>query len=251
MASPSVRIQVCGQIAVEVAGVRRESELPGQQGRRLFAFLVVRRGDGLTRDILVDALWGANPPNASQAAVHALLSKLRRVIPCRSAQGLLRLDLPADAWVDLDAARDAIHRAESANAQLDWARAWGAAQTALFTARRGFLPGDESAWAQVVRTELDLLRQRALEAYAAAALGIGHAELATAERASRELVLRSPFRESGYRLLMSALNDQGNTAEALQVYDTLRLLLRDELGVIPSQPTRELHTRLLDTRPAH
>jgi hypothetical protein len=39
-------------------------------------------------------------------------------------------------------------------------------------------------------------------------------ELATAERASRGLISPAPLRESGHRLLMSALTAQGNDAEA-------------------------------------
>ena len=261
MASPSSRIQVCGRIVIEADGVRREHLLPGQQGRTLFAFLVVHRAEQVTRDVLVDALWGQKPPVASEAALHALLSKLRRVLPCRSEQGAVHLELPVGSWVDLEAARDAIHRAESATAQRDWARAWAAAQTAMFTARRGFLAGNESAWVQGVRAELQLLYLRALETYAgdlrwrptletyaAASLGVGHTELATAERASRELVSVAPYRESGHRLLMSALAEQGNAAEALHVYETLRVLLRDELGVMPSAPTRLLHAQLLGAK---
>jgi len=45
---------------------------------------------------------------------------------------------------------------------------------------------------------------------------------------------------------MSAHAAQGNTAEALQVYDELRVRLRDELGVAPSAATRVLHARLLE-----
>jgi len=44
---------------------------------------------------------------------------------------------------------------------------------------------------------------------------------------------------------MEALGVRGNTAEALRVYDSLVRLLCDELGVVPSQPIRELHARLL------
>lgn len=67
------------------------------------------------------------------------------------------------------------------------------------------------------------------------------AELATAEHSARDLVVRAPFRESGHRVLMAALAARGNTAEALRVYDRLMRLLSDELGVIPSQQTRDLH----------
>jgi DNA-binding SARP family transcriptional activator len=100
-----------------------------------------------------------------------------------------------------------------------------------------------------VRRELEDLYLRSLETYTGAALNLGDTELATAERAGRELVVAAPFRESGHRLLMHALTSRGNTAEALLVYDDLCRLLRGELGVSPSRETRDLHARLLDGQP--
>jgi SARP family transcriptional regulator, regulator of embCAB operon len=89
------------------------------------------------------------------------------------------------------------------------------------------------------------VRLRALECAGTAGLHMGGTELATAERAGRALVEAAPFRESGYRLLMEALAARDNVAEALRVYDGLRVLLREELGVAPGQAAQDLHRRLL------
>jgi DNA-binding SARP family transcriptional activator len=59
------------------------------------------------------------------------------------------------------------------------------------------------------------------------------------------LIHREPYREEGYRLLMEALLALGNGAEAMQVYDELRILLRNELGMSPSAATQDLHKRVL------
>jgi DNA-binding SARP family transcriptional activator len=245
MAPTSARIQVCGRLAVEVDGVRREQALPGPQGALLFAFLVVHRDQATTRDAVTSAIW-PDEEGGHEAALNALVSRLRHVLPCHAAGGTLRLEPPPATWVDLEAARDAIHRAESAVAQSQWERAWSAAQTSLFVARRGFVPGNGGgAWAGSMRHELELLHQRSLEAYAVAALGLGGAELATAERASLELVRIAPLRESGHRLLMDSLAARGNPAQALKVYDDLRVALREELGVSPAAETRDVHARLL------
>lgn len=244
MGNSRVRIQVCGRITVEIDGDRREAALPGLQGRLLLVYAVLHRHDPLTRDRVVDALWGDTPPRAAEVGLAALLSRLRRVLAPVVLDGL-RVNLPADAWVDLEAARAAIHRAESALVGSEYPTAWAAAQTALFVARRGILPGEDRPWIDELRHELDGIRQRALEAYAGAALRLGGTEHATAERAARELVGLAPYRESGYRLLMRALMALGNDAEALRVYDSLRQRLRDELGVDPSAATRELHAALL------
>jgi DNA-binding SARP family transcriptional activator len=37
----------------------------------------------------------------------------------------------------------------------------------------------------------------------------------------------------------------GNDAEALRLYDDLRRLLRDELGIVPSPATQELHIAIV------
>ena len=239
-----MRVQLCGQVCIEIDGERRETRLPGPQGRRLFSFLTLRRLASLTRRDVLAALWGERLPSAPDAALSALLSKLRTAVQPVPVDGL-RLVLPAGCWVDIEAARDAIHRAESAIALGAWGRAWGASQVTMFAARRGFLPGEDLPWIADVRAELDSLHIRALEAYADASLHLGGTELATAERSAKDLVARAPFRESGYRVLMAALAERGNAAEALRVYDDLVRLLRDELGVVPSQATRSLHATLL------
>lgn len=243
---PPLRVQVCGALAIERDGQRLDGLLPGRQGRLLFAYLVVNRHRPAPRDEVAEALWREPDPAAVDARLNPLLSKLRRVLGADSVDGrsALRLCLPG-AWVDLEAAAEAIHRAESAVAQRDWGRAWGPALTALFTAERGFLPGEDAPWIDEVRHELTELRLRALESYAAAALGLGGTELLAAVRAGRQLTRLAPLRESGYRYLMRALADQGNLAEALGVYGQLSECLREQLGVSPGPATRDLYERLL------
>ena len=104
---------------------------------------------------------------------------------------------------------------------------------------------EELAWVVDARMRLGELHLRALEAYAQAGLGIGGTELAAAVRAGRELTRRDPYRESGHRLLMTALAREGNTAEALLIYDQLRTRLQQDLGAAPSPQTQELHKQLL------
>ena len=248
VSSQLVRIQICGPLAIERDGQRLDPLLPGRQGRLLFTYLVVNRHRQVPRDEMAEALWREPDPAAVDARLNPLLSKLRRAFGAPSIQGrsALRLSLP-QAWVDLEAAADAIHRAESSVAQQDWARAWGPALTALFVAERDFLAGEDSPWIDEIRHQLTELRLRALECYAAAGLGLGGTEAAAAVRAGRQLTRLAPLRESGYRYLMQALAAEGNVAEALSAYGQLSECLRDQLGVSPSAATRELYQRLLAT----
>ena len=241
-----LRIQICGSLAIEHDGERWETRLPGRQGRLLFTFLVLNRHRQVPREELADALWSEPDPAAIDSRLNPLLSKLRRIFGVDALDGRSTIQLHlTDAWVDLEAAVEAIHRAESAVAQEDWRRAWGPVLVALFVAERDFLPGDDAPWIDETRHQLTLLRLRALECYAAAELGMAGSELGGAVRAGQQLIRLAPLRESGYRFLMRALAAQDNLAEALHVYSQLSDCLRDELGVSPSAATRELYERLL------
>lgn len=232
---------------VELGGQRVEALLPGRQGRTLFAYLVLNRHRLASRDELFAALWPSRPPAGSETAFNALLSKLRKAIAPVVIDGRssLRLQLDDDAWVDVEVAEAAVHRAESRIVLGDSKSAWGASLAALFIAEREFLPGDEAPWIADQRARMAQVRRRSLEAYASAALGTGGTELPAAVRAGRQLVRIDPLRETGYQILMQALAAQGNSAEALRVYADLCEVLRDELGVSPSAPIEAVYQSLL------
>jgi pentatricopeptide repeat protein len=178
--------------------------------------------------------------------MNALVSKLRRVLGADALDGRTSLQLRlGDAWIDTEAAVEAVHRAESAIAVSDWARAWGPSLAALFTTQREFLPTEEGLWVDDERNRLAQVHVRALESYGVCCLEMGGTELAAAVRSARELIRLAPLRESGYQLLMRSLASEGNVAEALRVYTQLCEVLRDELGVAPCAATRAVHDRLV------
>jgi DNA-binding SARP family transcriptional activator len=198
--NPQTRIQVCGRLAIELAGVELTAKLPGGQARVLFTYLTATRARPAHREELVEALWPHRRPADADGALSALLSRLRSVIGSEilAGRGELQLLLPRDAWVDLEAAEEAIHRAEAAVARADWTRGWGPSLVALFIARRGFLPAADLPWADRYRRRLEQIRLAAMEAYVAVALGVGGTELAPGERVARELVAAAPYNEAGF-----------------------------------------------------
>jgi DNA-binding SARP family transcriptional activator len=241
------RVQLCGNFAVELAGRRVDQALPGRQGRLLFAYLTLARPQRVTRDALIDALWGGTPPRAAGAALNVLVSKVRAAVGPDVLRGRteLTLTLPEPTHVDVEAAALALHTAESALARGDWRRAWTLGLSALFVARRTLLPDAESPWVESWRRRLTETYVGALECYATACLEIGGPELPGAERAARELIEAAPLRETGHLLLMRALAARGNVAEALAAYERLRVLLREDLGVDPGPAVQDMHAELL------
>ena len=238
------RIQLCGPLVARVAGERIDGALPGRQGRLLFSALVVERRRAVSREVLADALWGDEAPDAADSALSALLSKLRRIVPLEGRSDV-RIGLPPDTWVDVEAAAEALHRAAGAAAREEWLDVWGPARVAQHVLERPFLAGETAAWAVERRRANASSLVRALELAGLASANIGGSELDTAERAARRVVALAPLHESGVRLLMEVLTQRGNRAEALVAYDELRIRLRDELGVAPSAETQALHRTLL------
>jgi DNA-binding SARP family transcriptional activator len=241
------RVQLCGRFAVEVDGDRVEDRLPGRRGRLLFAYLVLHRGRAVPRDELLIAAWGADAPAAAGNALSVALSKLRHGLGADHLGGRTEVELllPAATLVDVEAALEGAHRAETCIAEGRWAQAWGPAGIAYHVATRRFLTGLEAPWIDEWRRRLDEVRLRGLECFAAAGLGLSGPALAQAEERARTLTELAPYRETGHRLLMEALERRGNLAEAVRAYERLRVLLRDELGIAPSPALQDAHRRLL------
>ncbi len=248
MAQPGeTRIQLCGRFVVRLDGRRVEETLPGDKGQLLFAYLVLNRLRPIARGELLIAVYGEEATPDHHPRLTVLLSKLRRVVgpELLTGRGQIELVLSADAFVDVEAALEGLHRAESHIAKGEWAEAWGPSGVAYHIASRPLLQSHDHPWLDDWRRRLDDVRLRGLECLAAARLGLGGPTLPQAADCARQLIELAPFRETGYVILMEALAESGNVAEALRIYDRLRLLLRDELGIAPSPAVQSVHRRLL------
>lgn len=253
MGKGTLRVHLAGTICLERGDLLvSESRLPGRQGRLAFSMLAAERERALSKEELADELWAGEPPAAWDVALRAIVSKLRGVLAeagfdgqaaLAHAFGCYQLRLPPDAWVDLEAAADAAHRAEAAlrDGGLDDAMGWSLVANSI--ARRGFLPGEDGAWATRRRRELQDVRVRALECRAQVLIDRGSPESAARDV---ELVLDlEPFRETAYRLLMRAHVSTGNPAEAVRAFERCRSRFADELGVAPSGETEALYLEIL------
>ena len=189
---------------------------------------------------------GSAPPASWDKALTVIASKLRGALTdvgveggaaLTSAFGCYRLDLPEGSWVDVIVAADAADAAEQALALGHLEEARAGAGSAVGLLRQPFLPGEDGAWVDAKRRELDDVQGRALNVLAEACLRLGDAP--EAAKWAEQAIALEPFRESGCRRLMEAHAAAGNRAEALQVYERCRLLLVEELGRIRRRrPTR-------------
>jgi DNA-binding SARP family transcriptional activator len=142
------RIQLCGRLTVQLDGERVEDALPGAKGRLLLAFLVLNRARRLSRDELLIAVYGEDVSPKQSSSLTVLLSKLRAVVGSAVLAGRseIELVLAPDTFVDVEAAFEGIHRAESHAARAEWAETWGPAGVAYHVASRPLLQGHDLPW---------------------------------------------------------------------------------------------------------
>ena len=244
---PPARVELCGPLRVELGGEPCTSGVRGRQGRLLLAYLVLHRQAPVSRERLADALWSEELPRDPSAVLNTLLSGLRKGLGEGRLEGRreLRIDLGPDAQVDAEIAVAARDAALDALARSRFTEAAATARTAVRITAQELLAGDAADWLDRARDEMRAVRADALEALARSSLELGRAELPGAVTAATQLVQLEPYRESGYGLLMEAHAARGNVAEALRVFDEIRVLLRDELGTAPAAPLLDLHRRLV------
>jgi DNA-binding SARP family transcriptional activator len=243
----STRIRLIGTLHATIAGRRVDDLLPGPKGRVLFTFLVLNRHRPCSRDELVGVLWPNDRPASPEGALSTLLTRLRHAVGegVVEGRGALSLRLPDDALIDVDEVQRHVAAAREALGRGDAGHALEQARRAYALTAGEMLPGADGTWLEEARRELAEFAVTALELSARAGIAIGGSELAGAKGAARRLIDCEPYRESGYALLMEVHARVGDVAEALRVFERVRVLLRDELGARPSPGLLALHQQLL------
>jgi ABC-type transport system substrate-binding protein/DNA-binding SARP family transcriptional activator len=222
---------------VEVLADEESVALGGPKQRAVLALLALNANDVVSRDRLIDGVWGERPPANPSQALDTYVSRLRKAlgpdrINRRSGGYSLRVErgeLDIDRFEELASAR----RYDEALAL------W-----------RGPALGDLlfEPFAQHVAEGLEERRLVVVEEHVDAALGRGEgAELVPA---LEELVRDHPFRERLLGQLMLALYRAGRQAAALDAYRTTKRRLAEELGLDPGPKLQELERRILAHDPA-
>jgi predicted ATPase/DNA-binding SARP family transcriptional activator len=218
----------------------RSVALPSGRPRALLALLLMAGGSPVSRDRLIDELWGEHPPASAVSALHVHLSKLRELLGDLMLREPGGYSLRADDF-ELDCARF--------DALVSRARSEPAEARVLLREALGLVRGDplcdvpaEGSIAQWRRT----LEERCLQAQllridadmAAGAAGELVAEL-------EALVSAHPFEERVWGQLMLALYRSGRQADALDAFARARRALASELGLEPGEQLLRLHAQML------
>jgi DNA-binding SARP family transcriptional activator len=223
----------------------------GVKQRTLLVLLLLRANEVVSRDRLIDDLWGDQPPEAAPNALAALVARLRRALPAEvllTRPGGYELSIERQA-LDLHRFELLVEEGRERLAAGDPARAAEQLRLALSIWRGPALADVEyEAFAQPAIMRLEELRLAALESRIDADLALGrHVDLVGEVQS---LVLENPLRERLRGQLILALYRSGRQAEALEAYREGRRVLVEELGIDPSPPLQELERAILRQDPS-
>ena len=244
---PRMRFKVLGPVAAAQDGGSPIS-LGGPKQRLVLAHLIARANDLVPADVLIDQVWGEQPPEAAKGTLHSYISHLRKAL------GPERIESRPPGYV-LHATEDELDAARFERLLVDARLANGSPGRTAAVLREALalwtgpayadLASEPSLAAEVAR--LDELRLQALEERVAADLAEGRQGevVGELEALTREL----PLRERLWELLILALYRSRRPADALAAFERARDGLARELGVDPSPDLRRLHERILREDP--
>lgn len=246
-----LRLQVLGPLSIAVEG--EQVSLGSERQRTILGLLAISPGVPSSLDSLVDAAWGPSSPT-SVDLVRTQMSRLRRRIqPAkRQAPVLVAMNGGYALRVDDNQLDLLVFRRLVASARRDCEA--GRPEVAITAYRQAMglwrddplsdLPGLQEL---PVLAELRRELEAALLEYADVAANVGQHEEVLAPL--YRFIESHPLHESGHARLMTALAGSGQPAVALELFESLRKQLCNELGVDPGTVARETHQAILRGAP--
>ena len=244
---------------LEVVDGDRPVDLGGPRQRALLAILLTQANQVVSRDALIDALFGEEPREAARNLVQVYVSRLRKALEPereRRSGGSIVVTRAPGYLVRVEPEQLDLHRFERLAEEGRRALSAGEADRAAERFREALALWRGPALADFAFEEfaagesarLDELRLAVVEDRIEADLARGlHATLIGELQG---LVAEHPLRERPRGQLMLALYRAGRQAEALDVYQEGRRLLVEELGLEPGSTLRDLERAMLQHDPA-
>jgi DNA-binding SARP family transcriptional activator/tetratricopeptide (TPR) repeat protein len=232
---------------VEVLDEGRFVDIGHSRQRSVLAVLLMDLNEVVSTDLLVDRVWGDQPPKAGRNVLYGYVARLKAALAgspvaggalTHRAGGYL---LQADPE-HVDAYRFRRQMTEAGLAASDEQQEL-LLKGALSLWHGPALAGVNSTWLGMMRDTLDRQKRAAVLDLNDIALRQGRHAAMIGDLTGQIAVTPTDERLVGQ--LMLALHRCGRQAEALRLFEEARRQLADELGAFPSRELSELHQQML------
>lgn len=234
----SCYVQLVGPVSVRVGGqVIAPTALSGALGRMVLFRLSQSRGP-VSRDALIDALWGDEVPPSVESVLNSTFSRLRsgmsaigldgkQILVAQS--GSVAIRWPSDARIDLHTVVLFIEKAESALRDRDAVQAIKYANTTYAISSREILPGVDRVWLDEDRRRLSQINERTMEVLIDAHFHLGAKRLTMTM--SHEFHQKYPYSMSAIQKLLRAYISFDDIPSALLAKTMYEQRLKRDLGI--------------------
>lgn len=236
MGESAPRVLVLGPFRVAVGGHRVLART--RQVGRVGALLAASPGIPVSRDSMIETLWGSHPPQTAVNTLQVHISQLRSMaskdLIATVGEGYVLAVEPLD--VDAEWFKHEVLECLDAatTGPADFLRERLTRALALWQGE----PFAELTAPEIAarRNELTELRERAIETHLGLSLEVADTPRAFSEviAAAKGQVTRQPLRESGHEILVRALIADGRPAEAVDAFRSAVEVLFTRVGVAPS-----------------
>ncbi|MEV0406910.1 AfsR/SARP family transcriptional regulator [Actinoallomurus sp. NPDC050550] len=248
--SRQLRFAVLGPIRAWHSGVRLDLGPVRQQA--LLVALLLRPDVTVSRQELLDGVWGTSPPGTGGKVIPVYVHRLReclRASDTGAASSVISSDRGGYRFVSGDVLVDALRLEEiadeagSARNSGDFGAAVDACSRALELFQGEPLSGIPGPFAEGERLRFAERRIALVQEKLECQLRLGRCTDAVGELSA--LTATHPHSESLAALLMRALYGSGRQADALSVFTGVRDRLVEDLAVEPGEELRRVHQAVL------
>lgn len=248
-----LHINLLGTFCLSYEGKQVDTVSSARQ-RELLAWLLLYRQASQSRQRMAFLLWPDSNDKQARANLRNLLHLLRNALP--EAEHFLTVDAQTIQWnpesnytLDVAEFEESVLKAREAEQQDDPLQQKEALTQAIDSYNGPLLPSCYTEWIEEPRERLRGSYSRALEEL----VGLLEArrEYEIAIRHARKWIREDPYKEMAWRQLMQLYAKKGARADALNVYQECRQLLREELDINPAPETRQIYKQLLNSYTIH
>jgi len=248
------RVRLFGGLEVVTDyGVVDDAAWRKRKSRLLFISLVLRRGQVIPRDVLLERFWPDMDEERACRNFHVTWNTMKKALVANGKPSLGEVYVRSSGgscWAlesvtsDLDVFDEAMERLRSAIASASHNAAIEAAREVADVYRGDLLPGD------LYEESFTAHRERYKSEFCdgmvdAATVAEENGDPATALRFLRRVIAIDPWREDVHQAMMRCLTASGQRSRAIETYLYCRSRLVDDLGIDPSAETVRLYQAIL------